>query len=61
MALASSDGPVKVLQLGFGQLSSPRGHSGEVQSVTFHHGAEQLLSGVQAGPCGSGPEEQRAA
>ncbi|XP_056205033.1 sperm-associated antigen 16 protein [Falco biarmicus] len=45
VALASSDGSVKVLQLECGQLSSLRGHGGEVRSITFHHRAEQLLSG----------------
>ncbi|KAM6260804.1 LOW QUALITY PROTEIN: sperm-associated antigen 16 protein [Spheniscus humboldti] len=45
VALASSDGSVKVLQLEFGQLSSLRGHGGEVHSIIFDHKAEQLLSG----------------
>ena len=49
MALASSDGSVKVLQLEFGQLSSLRGHGGEVHSVIFDQKAEQLLSGAADG------------
>ncbi|KAM6200699.1 sperm-associated antigen 16 protein [Sarcoramphus papa] len=49
VALASSDGSVKVLQLEFGQLSSLRGHGGEVHSVLFDHKAEQLLSGAADG------------
>uniref|UniRef100_A0A8C0BG49 Sperm associated antigen 16 n=1 Tax=Buteo japonicus TaxID=224669 RepID=A0A8C0BG49_9AVES len=45
MALASSDGSLKVLQLESGQLSSLRGHGGEVHSVIFDPRAEQLISG----------------
>ncbi|XP_075009837.1 sperm-associated antigen 16 protein [Calonectris borealis] len=45
VALASSDGSVKVLPLDFGQLSSLRGHGGQVHSVTFDGKAERLLSG----------------
>ncbi|XP_042302588.1 sperm-associated antigen 16 protein isoform X1 [Sceloporus undulatus] len=49
VALASNDGTVKTLELKSGQLSSLLGHEDEVQSVTFDHKAEHLLSGGSDG------------
>lgn len=50
VAVASSDGTVKVVQPGLGQLHSLQGHGEtEMQSVAFHCPAERLLSGAADG------------
>ncbi|XP_015723438.1 sperm-associated antigen 16 protein isoform X1 [Coturnix japonica] len=50
VAVASSDGAVKVVQPGLAQLHSLQGYGEtEVQSVAFHHLAERLLSGAANG------------
>lgn len=50
VAVASSDGAVKIVQPELDQLHSLRGQGEtEVQSVAFHRPVEQLLSGAADG------------
>lgn len=50
VAMASSDGAVKIVQPELGQLHSLRGQGEtEVQSVAFHRPVELLLSGAADG------------